>query len=284
MRSWLLVLLVLVLFGGVASHGETCSVQCYFAWPETGNAASAVILQTIQGAKRTLDIALSSFTDSRLGDAVVQAFRRGLSLRVILPKGGETEIGSQYGKLAAAKVPTVLAPTSALLYHRFAVVDGTIVITGSYAWTDRTNQATYDSIVLVRCPSGSNVRTTAEEFAREFDRLWERFGREETSTGPSATPSALVQVVIHEVDRAGQCIQLLNLSNAPVDISGWAIDDFEGRYVFPQDTKLVPNDPYRICSDTFNPGHDVHGLYLDPAHDELFLVTPDGQMVDEAVW
>jgi hypothetical protein len=30
--------------------------------------------------------------------------------------------------------------------------------------------------------------------------------------------------------------------------------------------------------------HDTLGLYLDPAGDEIFLVTPEGSIVDEVVW
>jgi hypothetical protein len=280
----LCVLSVLALFAGFELRGQVCSMQSYPVSPETGNGARAVILQTIEAARLSLDIALSSFTDVQLGDAVVRAFRRGLSVRVILATAGQVETGSQYKTLATAEVPMELAPTSALFSHHFAVVDGAIVITGSYEWADLANPANYGSVILIRCPSSTANRSTADEFAGEFARLWELFRGEQATIGASETSSALVGVTIQEVDRAGQCIQLLNLSSAVVDIGGWAISDFEGRYVFPQDTELAPGDPYRVCLDTFNPMHDTLGLYLDSADDEIFLVTHEGSIVDEVVW
>jgi phosphatidylserine/phosphatidylglycerophosphate/cardiolipin synthase-like enzyme len=277
-------LMLVVVCVQFVAHGQACSSQTYLVSPQTGNGAQAVLLQLVQGAQRSLKIALSSFSDAQLGDAVVRAFRRGVSVQVILPKAAETEMGSQCGKLAAANVPIALAPASESFRHVFAVLDETTLITGSYGWTDRAGQRTYDGVVVIRCSSGSADRSVVAGFAKEFDRLWDQFPRLQTATGSTATSVGTARVIIHTVDRTAQCVQLLNLSGDALDVSGWAISDFEGRYVFPQGTKLSPNDPYRVCSDTFNPTHDVHGLYLDPTHDEVFLVTPDGTIVDEVVW
>lgn len=277
-------LLLVVLCVHVGAWGQACTAQPYLVSPQTGNGAQAVVRQLIESAQRSLKIAVSSFTDGQLGDAVVRAAGRGVSVQVILPVAAETEMGSQYGKLVVANVPVALAPAAEPFRHLFAVLDETTLITGSYGWTDRTAQRTFDGLVVIRCPSGSAARSAVTEFTREFDRLWSQLPRQQPASGPTTTSVAMVRVILHEVDRTAQCIQLLNLSDVAVNLGGWAISDFEGRYVFPQDTELVPNDPYRVCADLFNPTHDVHALYLDPTHDELFLTTPDGSIVDEMVW
>ena len=91
-------------------------------------------------------------------------------------------------------------------------------------------------------------------------------------------------MVIHSVAPAGECIQLLDISSAPVDISGWRLSDLEGSYAFPSGTIISPNDPYTVCIDTYNPSHDSHGLYLNDEKDEVFLITSNGVIVDERVW
>ena len=218
MRPRLATIGALFLLLGATAHGQTCTTQAYFTSPEAASAAQTAVLQTIQGARRTLDLALPGLADSALGDAVVQAFRRGVAVRVVLPKGAEAEVGGQYGKLAAGRVPVAFAPTQFPFLHRFAVVDGTTVITGSYGWTGRTGG--YDSVVLIRCPSGSSGRAVVDDFAREFERLWERFGREAVSASPPPPAGGLASVAIYEIDRVRQCIALLNTSSATIDISG----------------------------------------------------------------
>lgn len=284
MLKWLCGLVLVVLCVHVGAWGQACTTQPYLVSPQTGNGAQVVVLQLIASAQRSLKIAVSSFTDGQLGDAVARAAGRGVSVQVILPKAAETEMGSQYGKLVGAKVSVAFAPVSDPFRHLFAILDETTLITGSYGWTDRTAQRAFDGLVVIRCTSGSAARSVVTEFAREFDRLWSQFSRQQPTSGSPATSVGMIRVILQEVDRTAQCIQLLNLSDVAVSIAGWAISDFEGRYVFPPGTELVPNDPFRVCADVFNPTHDVHGLYLDPTHDELFLTTPDGSIVDEAVW
>jgi hypothetical protein len=91
-------------------------------------------------------------------------------------------------------------------------------------------------------------------------------------------------VVIHSVDPAGECIQLLDISSAVIDISGWRLSDLEGSYYFPSYTIINPGDPYEICFDTYNPTGDPQGMYLHDEYDQVFLITPDGRIIDEWVW
>ena len=284
MRQQLWLSFLLILLVGAASQGQTCSTQSYLVSPEAGDGAQSMILQTVQGSRISLDIALSSFTDSQLGDAIIRASRRGVSVRVILATAAQTEVGGQYAKLVAAKVQVELAPAAGLFSHHFAVIDGATLITGSYNWSDPTSHKTYGSLTVVQCPSSTVAHSTTGDFAGEFDRLWEVLRGEQAAVGTSGTSSPLVLVTIPDVDRVEQCVELLNSSGGVVNIAGWAIGDFEGRYVFPEDTELAPGEPFRVCIDTFNPMHDTLGLYLDPTHDEIFLVTPEGTIVDEVVW
>jgi len=91
-------------------------------------------------------------------------------------------------------------------------------------------------------------------------------------------------VVIHSLDPAGECIQILNVSSAVSDTSGWRLSDLEGSYYFPSYTIINPGDPYEICFDTYNLTDDPLGLVLNDDHDEVFLITPDGRIIDEWVW
>jgi len=277
--------LAIILGLAFALAGQACDVQSFFVSPQSATSAHTSIVQAIDRATGTLDIALPSFTSDVLGQAVVRAFRRGLSVRVILASGQENEIGSEYTTLLDARVPVIQAPRTAPFHHRFAVLDGAIVVTGSYEWLDPGSVLRYDTVLIIDCTdSTGGSQSTATSFLETFNSLWAEFLAAQPDTALNLVGGTLVPIVIHNVDPTEQCIELLNLSPSPIDIEGWALADLEGEYVFLEETLLLPDDPYMICIDVFNPDHDLLALYLDPDRDELFLVTPDGEIVAEVIW
>ena len=274
-----LAIVVMVSSGAVA---QTCSVRTYFMSPNASGTIKVAIIQAIDSARTSLDVALHSFTDDQLGDAVVRAVRRGVSVRVILAAGQDEVLGGEYKKLTSADIEVVVVGARALFNHRFAVIDERIVIAGSYDWTDYSEKSRYDDVLYISCPVGSNI---AQQFTAEFEQLWQKLSVETgTVVIQPSLASGVQSVVIHSVDPAGECIQLLDVSSAPIDISDWRLSDLEGSYSFPPDTIINPDDPYEICIETYNPTYDPQGLFLNDDHDEVFLITPDGRIIDERVW
>lgn len=280
MRSTLLGLAIIVCIAAGAS-GQSCSIQVFLASPDAGDAARAVLLQSLDGARETLAVALASLADDQLGDALVRAHRRGVAVRVILPAAAGQTGGGEYRKLVSAGVPVRLSDVGGAFDHRFAVIDRRIVLTGSYGWTAGGTAAAYGSLVRITCANVSQA-TAAAAYLTEFDRLWAAWAGSAGTAAQSA--SAVASVGILAVDRAAQCIYLLNTSEHTVDLGGWTLSDLEGYYTFPAGTEALPNDPYRVCIDEFNPTHDPSELYLDPTSDEIFLSDPEGDIVDELVW
>lgn len=260
----------------IGALGQTCTVQVFFTSPDTGDGAMTALLQSVDATRSTLEIAVAVFADERLGDAVVRAHRRGVIVRVILARGNDGIIGSQYQKLTAAGIPVRLSGGSGTFSHRFAIADRRIALTGSYEWVDRARGGRFDNLVRITCS------TSSQAYLAEFERLWANWSSD--AAAPGVTVTAISSVSILSVDRAAQCVYLLNASDAPVDVSGWSLNDLEGAYTFPAGTEIPPDDAYRICSDEFNPTHDVTGFFLETPHDELFLVTPEGDIIDERVW
>ncbi|HHR85008.1 MAG TPA: hypothetical protein ENL23_01520, partial [Candidatus Acetothermia bacterium] len=208
MRNMILGLALVMILAGSAV-AQTCTVRTYFGSPTERETIKAVIIRAIDGARTSLDMALHSFTDDQLGDTVARAVRRGVSVRVILAAGQDEVLGGEYSKLVAAGAEVVVVEVQALFTHRFAVVDAEMVITGSYDWSDYSNRSRYDDVLLISCPAGTS---TAHEFTQEFEQLWGELGGE---TGAVVTQLSLASgvqsVVIHSVDPAGECIQLLDV-------------------------------------------------------------------------
>jgi len=277
--------LAIILGLAFAVAGQACDVKSFFVSPQSPTPAHSAIVQAIDHATKTLDIALPSFTSDALGQAVIRAFRRGLSVRVILASGQANEIGSEYAALLEARIPVIQVPRAAPFHHRFAVIDGAIVVTGSYEWLDPGSIRRYDSVLMIDCTNSvGGSPSSASAFQATFNELWAEFLAAEPDAALDLVSGALIPIIIYSVDPTEQCIELLNLSPSPVDIEGWALADLEGEYIFPEETLLSPAAPYMICIEVFNPELDLLALHLDPDRDEVFLVTPDGEIVDEVIW
>jgi len=281
----LFTIVVLVLAVGGAASAQSCSVTCYFVSPEVDGVIETAIIDAIAHARETLDIALFSFTDDQLGNAVVQAHRRGVSVRILLASGQDRVFGGEHEKLVNANISVAVAPGRGYFNHSFAIIDGEVVITGSYDWSDAADQHNYENVVVISCPVLTAAQTAAERYASEFERLWRTLGGATVfAPRPVETDTAATLIIIDAVDRIGECIQLLNISTSALDLAGWTISDLEGTYTFPAETLVFPDDPYRVCIDTYNPTNNPQGLLLNDAHDEVFLSTPEGKIVDEVVW
>jgi len=285
MSKWLFTSVFLLLAVGSAALAQSCSVSCYFVTPEVDGVIETAIINAIAHAQKTLDIALFSFTDDQLGNAVVQAHRRGVSVRVLLASGQDRVLGAEHGKLSNAGVAVAVAQGRGYFHHNFAVIDRELVITGSYDWSDAADKHNYENVVFISCPVLTAAQTVVEKYTSEFGRLWAEFrGGSAASAQPSADSFDVGTIIIDAVDRIGECVQLLNISTSTLDLAGWTISDLEGTYTFPAETLVHPDDPYRVCIDTYNPTNDAQGLNLNDVHDEVFLSTPEGKIVDEVVW
>jgi phosphatidylserine/phosphatidylglycerophosphate/cardiolipin synthase-like enzyme len=52
------------------------------------------------------------------------------------------------------------------MHHKFMVIDGEIVVTGSYNWSAAAEERNDENLVVIR------DRGVAEAFEREFERIW----------------------------------------------------------------------------------------------------------------
>jgi phosphatidylserine/phosphatidylglycerophosphate/cardiolipin synthase-like enzyme len=68
-------------------------------------------------------------------------------------------------KLQAAGVPVEVSEQARLLHHKFAVIDGRYVVTGSYNWTESAERRNRESLVILDCPEVASV------FATEWDSI-----------------------------------------------------------------------------------------------------------------
>jgi phosphatidylserine/phosphatidylglycerophosphate/cardiolipin synthase-like enzyme len=158
-----LVGLALPLEGG----GPRTTVKALFS-PKGG--VQATVIEEIKKAEKTLDVALYMLTAPRLGEEIVIAHKRGVKVRVLLDRR-QSERWSQLQALRDAGVPawTVLLPkgesdpSDPQFHHKFAVIDGRTVLTGSFNWTVMADERNHENLVVIRDSSAAAAFTEAFE-------------------------------------------------------------------------------------------------------------------------
>jgi cardiolipin hydrolase len=143
------------------------SSRAYFS---PGEACLSAILGQLGAARATLDICVFTITDDRIARAILAAHARGVSVRVITDNDKQYDGGSDIERLRGAGIALKVDDTEHHMHHKFALVDGTTLLNGSYNWT-RSAGAFNEENLVVTSEAG-----LVQAFARQFTRLWDALG------------------------------------------------------------------------------------------------------------
>ena len=140
-------LAVVTLVGAAAvSRSEQPEIQVFFSRVDQPRDA---ISQALGGASATVHIAMYYFTDRGLADAIIRARQRGVLVYVYLDRSQVQQQYSQARYLVAGGVPVRISSNRAIMHNKFAVVDGSTVLTGSYNWTAAADQKNDENLVVI---------------------------------------------------------------------------------------------------------------------------------------
>lgn len=130
---------------------------------------AGAIVRALGRTRRAADIAVFTITDNRVADAVLQAAKRGVRVRVITDDMKSGDRGSDIERLERAGVPVRMDRSQAHMHNKFAILDGRTVLTGSYNWTRSAARENQENLVVTDDPA------LARAYSDEFARLWAAF-------------------------------------------------------------------------------------------------------------
>jgi cardiolipin hydrolase len=137
--------------------------QAYFS---PGPNCRIAIEQAMETALSELLICVFTISDDRLSDAIMAAHRSGLTVRVISDNDKMHDRGSDVEHLSQAGVDVRIDCSPEHMHHKFMVIDGHTVMTGSYNWTRSAETRNEENIIAVDDP------LLATRFSEEFERIW----------------------------------------------------------------------------------------------------------------
>lgn len=120
----------------------------------------------IADARERIDVCVFTITDNRISDALADAKRRGVSLRVITDNDKAMDLGSDIDKLHDRGIPVRVDRTHHHMHHKYALFDGTTLTTGSYNWTRSAADYNQENIVI------TDDERLVSRFRDHFEQLW----------------------------------------------------------------------------------------------------------------
>jgi phosphatidylserine/phosphatidylglycerophosphate/cardiolipin synthase-like enzyme len=148
--------------------GEASFCEAEFS---PGESCRNRIVGLLDTTRETADLCVYTITDNRISRAILDAHRRGVQVRIITDDDKESDAGSDVTDLQKRGIDVETDHSPHQMHHKFAVFDGTILLTGSYNWTVAAAEHNQENIVVTDDP-----RLVAP-FAGEFEKLWRRFTR-----------------------------------------------------------------------------------------------------------
>ncbi len=92
-------------------------------------------------------------------------------MRIITDDAKAEDLGSDVERFERAGIPTRVDRSPYHMHHKFAILDGASMLTGSYNWTRGAARDNEENLIVTTEP-----RLLAP-FRATFDRLWAKLGQ-----------------------------------------------------------------------------------------------------------
>ncbi len=152
-----------------ASKQKEIRVESAFS---PGEGCRDLIQQEIKRSQQSIDICVFTITDQKLRDAILEAFHRGIRIRILSDQDKANDLGSDVDYLKQKGVNVLLDTSPWHMHHKFALFDGVRLLNGSFNWTRSATEKNQENLALT-----DNVELVSA-FTREFEQLWQRHSEE----------------------------------------------------------------------------------------------------------
>ena len=105
-------------------------------------------------------------TSREIAQELVKAKDRKVIVRIVLDKSQETQNYSKSRYLIKRDFEVKYHTGSGLMHNKFAIIDGKVLITGSFNWTDSAEHYNYENAIFISDPE------TIKKYQQKFDKIW----------------------------------------------------------------------------------------------------------------
>lgn len=125
------------------------------------------LLHHVGTAEETIDLCLFMVTSQELTSTVLrQIQQKDIRVRLIVDDANINVDGSQVAEFRARGAFVRSKPMPYWMHHKFAILDGGKVISGSCNWTMQAVTGNWENVII------TDDRAIVSSFVQEFERLW----------------------------------------------------------------------------------------------------------------
>jgi mitochondrial cardiolipin hydrolase len=150
----------------VSADPPPVEAQAYFA---PGDDCLRKLRELCLDAKRAIDVCVYTVSDDRLCAALIDAYQRGIAVRILSDDHKVHDAGSDVLRLRDRGLDVRLDDTAFHMHHKFAIFDGTRLATGSFNWTRNASTGNEENLVV------TDDARLVRSFGAQFERLWGKF-------------------------------------------------------------------------------------------------------------
>ena len=126
------------------------------------------IISEISKAQKTIDIAMYYLTSREIAQELVKAKDRNVKIRIVLDKSQETQKFSKSRYLIKRGFEVKYHTGSGIMHNKFAIIDGKVLITGSFNWTPTADQKNEENLLIM------TDEELIKKYQKRFEYLWEQ--------------------------------------------------------------------------------------------------------------
>jgi phosphatidylserine/phosphatidylglycerophosphate/cardiolipin synthase-like enzyme len=122
-------------------------ITVYFS---PGGGCTQAIVDQIEAAKNTIHVQAYKLTSAPIAKAIMEAVKRGVDVTVVLDS---SEVNDRYCSATFFQnqgAKTLVDPNHAIAHNKIILVDGQVVITGSFNFTNAAEQSNAENLLVLK--------------------------------------------------------------------------------------------------------------------------------------
>ena len=128
------------------------------------------LINLISKTKTSLDIAMFTINNIKIASEIKNIFSRGIKLRILSDSECIKMPSSNVYSLAALGISVKIDDSVRYhMHHKFCVIDKSVVVTGSFNWTDQAVNHNQENLLFIE------NKELATKYSNEFEKLWNDF-------------------------------------------------------------------------------------------------------------
>ena len=128
-----------------------------------------VFLQYLRSVETSLDVCIFALTNNDIAETILNLHRKGVPVRIICDNDQAESQGADIGRLRQAGICVREDKTQFHMHHKFAILDGTVLLNGSFNWTLQAVNSNNENVTI------TSDADLVQQFQGCYEKMWADF-------------------------------------------------------------------------------------------------------------